>query len=33
MKIATYNVWNEEEGVGSRFEQLMNEITTVDFGW
>ncbi|MBQ7955915.1 MAG: endonuclease/exonuclease/phosphatase family protein [Lachnospiraceae bacterium] len=30
MKIATYNVWNEEEGVGSRFEQLMNEITTVD---
>lgn len=30
MKIATYNVWNENEGVGSRFEQLIYEITNVD---
>lgn len=30
MKIATYNVWNENDGVGSRFEQLIQEITNVD---
>lgn len=30
MKIATYNVWNENKGVGDRFEQLVNEINSVD---
>lgn len=26
MRIATYNVWNENNGVGSRFDQLIQEI-------
>lgn len=30
MKIATYNVWNEDKGVGGRFEQLIHEIVCVD---
>lgn len=30
MKIATYNVWNENKGKGSRFQQLIQEINTVD---
>lgn len=29
MKIATYNVWNENKGVGNRFDQLVNEINSV----
>lgn len=30
MKIATYNVWNEDKGIGGRFEQLVHEIVCVD---
>lgn len=30
MKIATYNVWNENNGKGNRFNQLIQEIKTVD---
>ena len=30
MKIATYNVWNEDKGIGKRFNQLIHEINTVD---
>lgn len=30
MRIATYNIWNEEKGVGGRFEQLVEEIVNVD---
>lgn len=30
MKIATYNVWNENKGIGGRFEQLVYEIVCVD---
>lgn len=30
MKIATYNVWNENKGKGNRFQQLIHEINTVD---
>lgn len=30
MKIATYNVWNENKGRGNRFNQLINEINSVD---
>ena len=30
MKIATYNVWNENKGKGNRFDQLINEISTTD---
>lgn len=29
MRIATYNVWNENEGVGDRLEQILKEIRTV----
>jgi endonuclease/exonuclease/phosphatase family metal-dependent hydrolase len=30
MKIATYNVWNEDKGIGKRFKQLIHEINNVD---
>ena len=30
MKIATYNVWNEEKGADIRRKQLIHEIRTVD---
>ncbi len=30
MKIATYNVWNEDKGIGNRFEQIIQEINSVD---
>lgn len=30
MKIATYNVWNENKGIGGRFEQLVDEIVSID---
>lgn len=30
MKIATYNVWNEDKGIGNRFSQLVKEIAAVD---
>lgn len=30
MKIATYNVWNENNGKETRFNQLINEIKTID---
>ena len=30
MKIATYNVWNENKGIGNRFDQLIDEINNVD---
>ncbi|WP_346962164.1 endonuclease/exonuclease/phosphatase family protein [Clostridium sp.] len=30
MKIATYNVWNENKGGGNRFNQLINEINNVN---
>lgn len=30
MKIATYNVWNENKGMGNRFNQLINEINNVN---
>lgn len=30
MRIATYNVWNENKGRGDRFDQLIHEITAVD---
>ncbi len=30
MKIATYNVWNENKGTGNRFNQLINEINNVN---
>ena len=31
MRVATYNVWNEDEkGVGIRFTQLIHEITNVN---
>lgn len=30
MKIATYNVWNENKGQGNRFSQLVREIEAVD---
>ena len=30
MKIATYNVWNENKGIGGRFEQLIQEIICID---
>lgn len=30
MKIATYNVWNENKGVGNRFDQLVHEINSVN---
>ncbi|MGF7146380.1 endonuclease/exonuclease/phosphatase family metal-dependent hydrolase [Anaerotaenia torta] len=30
MKIATYNVWNEDKGIGKRFNQLVHEINNVD---
>lgn len=30
MKLATYNIWNENNSVGIRFEQLIQEITLVD---
>ena len=30
MKIATYNVWIEDKGIGGRFEQLVHEIVCVD---
>lgn len=29
MKIATYNVWNENKGIGGRFEQIVQEIVNV----
>lgn len=29
MKIATYNIWNENKGKGNRFDQLINEINSV----
>lgn len=30
MKIATYNVWNENKGIGNRFEQILEEIRNVN---
>lgn len=30
MRIATYNIWNENKGMGNRFDQLVNEINRVD---
>ncbi len=30
MKIATYNVWNENKGIGGRFDQLSREINRVN---
>ncbi len=30
MKIATYNVWNDNKGMGMRFQQLLKEIQSVD---
>ena len=30
MKIATYNVWNENKGKGNRYHQLINEINAVN---
>ena len=30
MRIATYNVWNENKGVGGRFEQLIQEISNLN---
>ncbi len=30
LKIATYNVWNEDKGIGNRFEQIVHEITSID---
>ncbi len=30
MRIATYNVWNENKGVGNRFNQLIEEIRTIN---
>jgi endonuclease/exonuclease/phosphatase family metal-dependent hydrolase len=30
MKIATYNVWDENKGIGKRFKQLIHEINSVD---
>lgn len=30
MKIATYNVWNENKGIGNRYKQLVHEIKKVD---
>ncbi len=30
MKIATYNVWNENKGIGNRVDQLIDEITKVN---
>ena len=29
MRIATYNVWNENKGIGGRFEQIIQEIIDV----
>lgn len=29
MRIATYNVWNEDKGIGDRFEQIVHEIVNV----
>lgn len=30
MKIATYNVWNEDKGFVNRFDQITHEISSVD---
>ncbi len=30
MKIATYNVWNENKSNSSRFNQLIHEINSID---
>lgn len=30
MRIATYNIWNENKGVGNRFEQIISEIKSTD---
>lgn len=30
MKIATYNVWNEDKGIGNRFDQIIREIDSVN---
>ncbi len=30
MKIATYNVWNENKGIGNRFSHLVDEINAID---
>ena len=30
MRIATYNVWNENKGIGNRHKQLIQEIRKVD---
>lgn len=30
MRIATYNVWNENKGIGDRIEQILGEITKVN---
>lgn len=29
MRIATYNVWNENKGIGNRLEQILKEIRNV----
>lgn len=29
MRIATYNVWNEDKGIGGRFKQILQEIIDV----
>lgn len=26
MKLATYNIWNENKGIGNRFQQIVHEI-------
>ena len=30
MKIATYNVWNENKGIGDRINQIINEIENIN---
>ena len=29
MRIATYNIWNENKGIGNRIEQILKEIRNV----
>lgn len=30
MRIATYNVWNENKGIGNRLEQILKEIRNIE---